>query len=370
MMHIIDRYIFKQMFVATIFVTVVLAALVFLTQSLRFLDLVMNAGASGLTIWIQTLLYLPSFFEIILPIGMVASVLFIYNRLTMDSELVVLRSLGFSPLHLARPALLLAGVFAALLFMIMGWIAPQSKTEAISNRQAIKAQMSSLIFREGVFNEAGSNLMVYIRNRDNNGELHGLIIHDTREISKPPSTVIAGRGVLVSSNGGQQVLVYDGSRQEIDPKTGAMRRLDFDRYTIDLPEDTKPDSERWKEPDERTTAELLDGMSKKSGETREARRAFRVELQKRVLLPFLVPGFALIGLSFLLVGHHDRRGQGKRVLMAIALVVGIEIMFLGSYNIAKQSAAGLPLMLLSVLLPYLGAATAFLKEDLFAVGGK
>jgi lipopolysaccharide export system permease protein len=366
-MRLIDSYLFRQTLVATFFVTIVLTALVFLTQSLRFIDLVMNAGASGFMIWAQTLLYLPSFFEIIMPISMVASVLFIYNRLTMDSELIVLKSLGFSPLKLARPAFVLAATLGFMLFMIMGWLSPISKTEAIGLRKEIKAQMSSLIFREGIFNEAGPNLMVYIRDRDAEGNLHGLIIHDTRDKAKAPSTIIAARGVLVSSTSGQQVLTYDGSRQEIDIKTGVMRRLDFDRYTIDLPDENKAMDVRWREPDERTFGELYKGIDDKEGETGEARRAFRLELQKRFLVPFLVPGFALIGLSLLLIGSHDRRGQNRQIIAAISSVVLLEILFLGSYNIAKQSSAGFPLMLLTVLLPYLISFAQFFKEYLYKI---
>lgn len=362
-MRIVDSYIFRHTLLATVFVTLVLAALVFLMQSLKFIDLVINSGASGFFIWLQTLLYLPSFFEVILPIGMVAGVLFIYNRLTMDSELIVLRALGFSPFRLARPALMLSVMLALTLFVTMGWVAPASKSEAMTLRQEIKAQMSSLIFREGIFNEAGSHLMVYIKERDNKGRLHGLVIHDSRDTSKPASTVIARTGVLVSTKSGQQVLVYDGSRQEVDAKTGIMRRLDFDQYTIDIPEEQKVQQERWKEPDERNTGALIVGMTDKTNETNANRRQLRVELQKRFLLPFLIPGFALIGLSLLLIGNHDRRGQNRKVLMAVSSVVFLEIMFLGSYNLAKQSSAGFPLMLVTVLVPYFIAIIAFYTDN-------
>ncbi len=365
-MTVIDRYIFKQILMATVFVTVVLAALVFLMQSLRFIDLVVNAGASGIYIWLQTLLYLPGFFEIILPIGTVAAVLFIYNRLTMDSELIVLRALGFSPVRLARPALILSITLAAILFVTMGWISPVSKSEAVTIRQDIKAQMSSLIFREGVFNEAGARLMVYIRDRDSDGRLNGLIIHDSRDKEKPASTIIARSGVLVSTSTGQQVLVYDGSRQEVDPRTGIMRRLDFDQYTIDLPEAEKNKDKRWVEPEERTTGDLISSVNDKNSETRAARRELRVELQKRFLLPFLVPGFSLIGLSFLLIGNHERRGQSVRIMIAISMIVILEILFLTSYNLAKQSPTGFPLMLLTILLPFLYVAFVFHKNKIFS----
>lgn len=363
-MRIVDRYIFRHTLTATVFVTLVLGALVFLMQSLKFIDLVINAGASGLFIWLQTALYLPGFLEVILPIGMVAGVLFIYNRLTMDSELIVLRALGFSPFRLAQPALFLASMFGILLFVTMGWVSPISKTEAATLRQDIKAQMTSLIFREGIFNEAGSHLMVYIKERDNKGRLHGLVIHDSRDPTKVPSTVIARSGVLVSTKSGQQVLVYDGSRQEVDPKTGVMRHLDFSQYTIDIPEPEKSQKERWQEPDERTTGALMSALNDNVSETKANRRQLRVELQKRFLLPFLVPGFALIGLSLLLIGSHDRRGQNRKVIMAVASVVLLEILFLGSYNLAKQSSVGFPLMLLTVLVPYIVAVVVFYKENM------
>lgn len=364
-MTIIDRYIFRQTLVATVFITVVLSTIVFLMQSLRFIDLVVNAGASSFYIWLQTLLYLPGFFEIILPIGMVASVLFIYNRLTMDSELIVLRGLGFSPLRLAKPALILATCLGLFLFVMMGWISPATKSEAVTLRQNIKAQMTSLIFREGIFNEAGSRLMIYIRDRDSRGRLNGLIIHDSRDETKSASTVIAESGVLVSTKSGQQVLVYNGSRQEVDEQTGIMRRLDFDQYTIDLPQEKQVTKDRWQEPEERTTTELLKSMNDKKAEKKSARRELRIELQKRILVPFLVPAFALVGLCLLLIGNHDRRGQGKRVLMGVAIIIGLEIMFMGSYNLAKQSSAGFPLMLLTVLLPYIFAFFMFFKDKLF-----
>ena len=369
-MRIVDRYIFRHTLLATVFVTLVLAALVFLMQSLKFIDLVINAGVSGFFIWLQTLLYLPGFLEVILPIGMVAGVLFIYNRLTMDSELIVLRALGFSPFRLARPALFLATMLAIILFLTMGWISPVSKLQATTLRQDIKAQMSSLIFREGIFNEAGSHLMVYIKERDDKGRLHGLVIHDSRDETKPASTVIARTGVLVSTKTGQQVLVYNGSRQEVDPKTGVMRHLDFQQYTIDIPEPEKEQKERWLDPDERTTTAIMTALGDNGGETKSARRQLRVELQKRILLPFLIPGFALIGLSLLLIGSHDRRGQNRRVLTAVGSVVLLEIFFLGSYNLAKQSPVGFPLMLLTVMLPYLIAIAMFYKENMGRQGGK
>lgn len=359
-MQIVDRYVFRQILVATFFIVVVLAVLVFLTQSLRYLELVMDAGASGMAFWAITALALPSFLEVILPIGTVAAVLFIYNRLVLDSELVVLKALGFSPLRLARPAIVMAVMMGIFLFVVMGWVAPVSKSSSIEMRKDIKARLSTLIFRDGVFTEAGKGLMVYIRDRDKDGNLLGLVIHDARETEKSPSTIIAARGVLVSTKTGHQVLVYDGSRQQYDPQSGIMQRLDFDRYTVDMPEEKKTVSFRWQEPDERVLGNLFSSLEIEN--KKSERRALRLEIYKRILTPMFVFSLVMMALVALLLGRHDRRGQGKRILAAVVAVVVAEVLFLLSYNFAKGSPVGYGFMMLVVLLPMLGGFFLLIKD--------
>ena len=64
----IDRYILRQLLIALIATTGGLAALIWLTQSLRFVSLVVERGLS-LKVFLQlTGLLIPSFVAVILPI--------------------------------------------------------------------------------------------------------------------------------------------------------------------------------------------------------------------------------------------------------------------------------------------------------------
>lgn len=342
-MPIIDRYVFRNLLIATVFITLVLSALVLLTQSLKFLDLIMNAGASGWSFWVISMLALPRFFEVIIPIGLMASVLFVYNRLTIDSELVVLRALGFSPYRLARPAIMLAGCFAIFLFFCMSWLSPIATAGMQSQRVYLKAQMSTLLFREGIFNQAGKGLMVYLRDRDSSGEMKGLVIYDGRKKDENPSTVIAKRGMIVATDEGQQVIVYDGARQDYDREKRILNRLNFDQYTIDLPDENGPVRQRWREPEERTTFQLFNpDMS----DQRDAlsRKEFMTEIYKRMATPFMVLSFTIVALCLLLLGPVERRGQSRRILIAIGIMIVLQVLFLSFYNLAKQSFVGIPLM--------------------------
>jgi lipopolysaccharide export system permease protein len=354
-MPVFDRYIFRNLLLATTITAVTLAAIILLTQSLRFLELVINSGASGTAFWILTLLALPRFFEIILPIALMIATIFIYNRMTMDSELTVMRALGAPPLDLARPALVLALLSTLILWFMTSWLAPVSLSSMHHMRQIIKAQYSTLLFREGIFNNVRPGLTVFVRARSGKGELRGLMIHDSRKENPMPVTVLAKRGEIVSTDEGQQVLVYEGSRQDVDPDTGVLNRLEFERYTIDLPEGSGPVRQRWREPDERTLPELFHPDLKNSRDL-ESQRAFMVEAHRRIVSPLLAPAFTLLALAVLLVGPVDRRGQTKRIALAVVLAILIQALYLAAFNYARNSNIGLVLMYILVFCPILAGS--------------
>lgn len=348
-----DRYMFKNLAIATFFITIVLAAVVMLTQSLRFLELVIESGASSFSFWILTMLALPRFLEIIVPLAIMAAVLFVYNRMTIDSELVVIRSTGYSPLNIAKSALYLALLATLLLYIVSFFLAPFTLSNMHKMRQEIKAQFSTVLFREGVFNQVGKGLTVYVRKRASNNEMHGLLIHDTRKENEVPSTIIAKRGALIMDENGSQVIVYEGARHEYNKDKRILQKLNFERYTIDLP-DSGPVRKRWKEPDERNLMELLN-PDKNDERDRESIRDFVVEINKRITNPILALTFTLLSCAFLLIGPVNRRGQSRRIVMAILSIVMIQGLYLASYNIARHNNIGFILMYGLTLLPALGS---------------
>ncbi len=349
--YLYDRYVLKSLGVATFFTAITLTAIILLTQSLKFLELIINSGASSAAFWMLTFLALPRFFEVILPIALMISTIFIYNRMMSDSEVVVMRAAGVSPMGMARPAIISGIIVTFLLLLITTWLAPTALSNMVKMRQVIKAQYSTLLFREGIFNAVGKNLTVYIDNRTLKGELEGLLIHDSRPELPAPVTIIAKRGVIVSSEEGQQVLVYDGSRQDFNNKTGALNRLDFERYSIDLPE-AEAVRNRWKEPDERTFLELLHPDLTNSNDIKYRDNLF-IELHKRIASPFLALTFTLVVLCCLLLGPVDRRGQAKRIFIAVFFVVALQSLYLSAFNISDYAVFSITFMYAIIFIPLL-----------------
>src|SRR5947209_7584065 len=80
----LDRYIFRQCFGVMVFVTAALSAAIWLAQSLRLVDLIVNRGLSIDVFLYLALLILPRFLNIVLPIGVFIAVLFTFSRLISE----------------------------------------------------------------------------------------------------------------------------------------------------------------------------------------------------------------------------------------------------------------------------------------------
>src|SRR5205085_9591116 len=107
-MSAIPAYIFRQIGGPLLFFTFVLTGVVWLSQSLRMLDLVINQSQSAATYIYLTLLALPSLMALILPFALFCAVLYALNRLYTESELVVFWAAGFSRWAVAGHVLMTA----------------------------------------------------------------------------------------------------------------------------------------------------------------------------------------------------------------------------------------------------------------------
>jgi lipopolysaccharide export system permease protein len=348
---LILRYLFKNLLTTTFFVAVTLTLVIWLTQSLKFLDLIANSDAPIGIFFKLVALTLPRFLEIILPASLVCSLIFTYYKCIQDNELVVLRACGFDQYALARPAIILALGVTFVMYGFSLYLAPKSYAQMQQLRQNLQTQYSSFLLREGVFNTFGKNLTVYLRARDkDNGDLLGIVIHDTRASEKTAATVTAKRGRIVMNGDTPSIEVIDGLRQSIDAKTGQESRLYFARYAIEIKGVDNAPGTRWREASERTFIELLSPDMNNPRDVQN-RSLFLVEAQIRLLSPLNTLGFCLVGLCFILLGPFNRRGHANKVMGASLSIVLLQASFLALASAAKKQPPMIIFLYLQALVP-------------------
>jgi lipopolysaccharide export system permease protein len=369
-MHGLTRYILRQTLGTTLFVTAALSAAIWLTQSLRLVDLIVNRGLSIELFLYLGILILPRFIDIVLPIGIFISVLFTYNKLIAESEIVVMRAAGMSQFGLAKPAFILSGIGVVILFALSAYFLPTANRAFKDLQFEIRNKLVSAVLQEGTFTTISDNLTVYVRKRDANGEMTGFLVQDERDKEKP-ITIIAERGAFVETDSGTRVFLVNGNRQQMDRATGKLSVLTFEKYTLDLSDGQGATTVRIREPQERYLGELFfpaanettsTASEQNASEARTFRNSLRLEGHQRLIVPLTAIAFAVIPLVTLLYGEFNRRGQIRRILLAVVLALLFETLDLGLRNLAVRYPAGIVLMYLNALLP-IAIGCIFLLDD-------
>ncbi len=355
----INSYIAKQLLTAVLVVVVSLTCVIWLSQSLRFVDMIVNRGLPLATFIYLTLLLLPTWLSIVLPIAGFAAVLFTYNRMTGDREIVVLEASGLSPMRLARPAVLISVGITLLCYVMTLYLIPLSYRAFKELQFQIRHDYTDVLLREGVFNTIAKNITVYVRSRQKSGELTGIIVHDNRDENQQV-TLIAERGAFVVTEAGPRVFMQNGNRQSRDNVSGRTSLLYFDRYTVDLGGTKSVAQRAWRDQNELFIFELLNPTEEETSPKNFAE--YIAEGHSRLSTPLLGLALPLLGLALLLRGEFSRRGQPWRILIAIAAAVILEGLGLGSKFLAAKQPWTIPAMYLVTLVPTLGATMLLSRQ--------
>jgi lipopolysaccharide export system permease protein len=330
-----DRYIFRQLALALAVGAAVLTGVVWLSQSLRFVDLIINQGLSIGSFVLLTLLLLPTFLALILPIALFGAVLHTFHRMAVDRELVVLGACGVGPARLSRPVFLLSGLVLVVLYAITLWLMPAGYRAFKDQQFLLRGDFGSALLQEGAFNTFGDRLTVYVRSLSSAGEASGILVHDGRD-RKRPVTMMAEKGTLVRGDGGARLILVKGNRQEIAADRSRLGLLYFDRYTLDLSSLIEPAREHWREPRERYLHELL-GPPERKADVRNAAE-LAAEAHQRLVTPWVAPALALVALAVLLPGEAGGRAATARLWLAIGCAAGFEI----GYLVLERTIIGTP----------------------------
>lgn len=344
----LNSYMLRNLLVSTAVTAISLSAILWLTQAMRFIDYIVNNGIALDIFVLLTLLVLPSLLLMVLPVSVFTAVLFVYHRLRQDSELTAMEAAGASIWQRVRPALLAAGAAACVGYVVSLFLMPYCYREFREWQNVIRNNYASVLLQEGVFSTPVRGLTVFVRERQSDGVLKGILVHDNREAGMAV-TMMAEQGKLVDGPRGQRFELEHGNRQEL--RGGKLSLLNFDAYALDLSFATGASGKREAELAEIYLPELLrtEGLS-----AQEITRR-RGEAHQRILWPAYCVTLALMALAALLTGDFNRRGQVKRILLASGAGAGLMAVAIALRGVAGTHAGYTLLTYASAVLPALAS---------------
>jgi lipopolysaccharide export system permease protein len=318
----IARYIFRSTSTAFLVVLLSLTAVIWVTQALRDIDLMTSRGQSIAVFLGITSLLLPMLMMIIAPIALFIAVAYTLNKLSSDSEVIVLNASGMSPWQLFRVFLPVALLVSVLVGSFGAYLAPKGLRTLREWVSSVNASVVSSLVQPGRFVTVIANVTINIASRDTNGQLHGVFIDDRRD-PNDRITVIADRGDLLENQQGTFLVLQNGTAQR--QESGRDPNLvTFERYAIDLAQFSRVASAVNYSTHARYLWQLLDPDPSEVN-TKQKRAEIRAEIFDRLMGPIYPFVFAIIAFAYLGAPRTTRESRTSALGGAIAGILLVRL---------------------------------------------
>lgn len=315
------------------------AVLLLIIMSGRFVRYLAEAAAGKLDAAVLLTLMglrLPSFLELILPLGMFIGILLAYGRLYVDSEMTVLHACGMSEKRLVGYTLATAVVVALLVALFSLYIGPKGvkASEQVITKQRSRTEFETL--KPARFHKLSSRDGVSYAHSvsEDKKQLQEVFLSGTAENQDTFSIITAKTGeTLIDQSSGKRYLVLsDGHQYRGKPGDLNYEVISFARYSQFVPE-PEYEARPKKETDGMSTMDLWQAKTQKAN----------AALQWRFSLPVLVMIIALLAVP--LSRTQPRKGRYVKMVPAILLYIIYLVVANAARGVLEEGKAPVPYLL-------------------------
>jgi lipopolysaccharide export system permease protein len=343
-----NLYIFNQLLRTTLALTSVLMGIIWLFQTIRILELVVNRGAAVGDFLIMSVASMPLWLMIAIPISGFIAVNWVFSRILADRELLVMQSIGLSPLQLAKAPIALGVLLTAFLAVNTVYILPTSFSVYKDLQFKLRNSIPTILLRNGVFIEVVDDMTMFIGSRDDDDVMRDIFIHDAR-IADRIITMTAQSGEFIRREGSPTLILQNGERSERNAAGQSGAVLLFESHSVTITRNSSQKTERAIiDNNEDSISNLLSADAAHSPKYYLQRHA---EGHYRIASPWLGLGLALLSAAIILRGQIRRDLWTRRANLNISACVLVIIAVVVSRGWVTNNAHLWPFIHLSVLAP-------------------
>ncbi|MBT8423471.1 MAG: LPS export ABC transporter permease LptF [Silicimonas sp.] len=332
-----DRYLLSQLLMLFGFFALVLVLVYWVNRAVVLFDQLIANGQSAAVFLEFTALSLPNVIRVVLPIAAFAGTVYVANRLTSESELVVVQATGFSPWRLARPVLVF-GFFVFAMASVLAHILVPISLSRLSERTAeISENMTARLLTEGQFLHPAEGVTFYIREISPVGELRNIFLSDARD-PDVSVTYTAREALLIRGERAPTLVMVDGMSQRYAAEGRNLSVTRFDDFAFDLEGLVDTFTADRKRPQELSTGALLRASEETQKLTATSRSVLVAEAHERIgnsLNGLVAP---LIGFATLLLGGFSRFGIWRQIIGAIFALIAVQMLTRMGQDIVQDNA--------------------------------
>lgn len=348
---ILDRYILKQvieMFLMGVFVftTIIFASDTFIT----LIKQIAKFGIPFKVAFILILLNLPSVIVMTIPMGVLLATVMTLNKLSLSSEITVMRACGIGLNRIAKPIFIFAVIMSLSSFFINESVVPvmmsQSKTLALwaLGQKNIPDGKENFVFKE--LTDDGILKRLFYVSFCQKKTLYNVTVLDNSK--EGTIQVLQAREGKTSPDGWK---FEKGAAYTITDNGQVLNTTLFDKSTVKFGLDLSDEMNKNVAKEYNFTG-LLKFLSK-SDITPEDRQVYTIELFDKIALPLTTIVFVLVGVPLAITPPRVRYNRGFLfsilIIFAYYVIRALSISFGEAGSIAPFLAACLPNIILTVM---------------------
>src|SRR6478609_3206665 len=319
----IDRYIARTMLGAFTLVLLSLTALVWITQALREIDIMTSQGQTVRVFLGITGIAIPTLLLMIAPIALALAAGHVLNKLSNDSEIIVMNAAGLRPLRLLRAFMVVTFSIGAFVALLAAYLAPDAWRRLARWDTQVTADVLANILKPGQFTPIEAGLTLRLRERQPGGVLSGVFVDDRRDPNERVS-IVAERGTVLTNESGTFLILERGNLQRFQQSQRDPAFVVFDRYAFDLSKFSNMTRNIPRTVRDRYLWELI-WPAADDQLYQIAPGRYRQEIHDRILAPLYLIVFVIIAFAFLGPPRTTRQSRSISVAATLLAVAGIRI---------------------------------------------
>ena len=308
----IYKYFFYEFISYFSVVLFALTSIIWTIQAVNYLDLVTDDGHAFAIYLYYSTLTLPKIITKLIPFSFLLATFLTISKLDKDNELIVLWTSGLNKIYIVNLFFRISILIMLIQLFMTSIITPETLNYSRSVLKNSQLQFVPSLLKEKQFNDTVKHITVFVDNKKKDGEFENIFIRDDASIltkvSSGSSTIFAKRGYLTSDE--ENLILVDGFVQKIDgDKT--VNVISFEETTLNLLGlSTKTISKPKLQ--ETSTLKIYNCLSGESIETHNCNPGeeeisnAKIEMNKRIGMPFFIPLIALIT-CFLLTARKGKK---------------------------------------------------------------
>lgn len=340
-MDVVNRYIFRQLFLAFLILIGVLTGLVWISQIIRLLNLVIERGRTIGQFLDLTGILVPSIAGMVAPGSLMIATVYVLNRFNTDNELVVMHAGGTSRWKILKPFALMTLLVTGFIIFVNLYALPAGRREFRNKLIEMRTDIIATLVQEGQFVTPERGLTVHIKAKGPGGEMLGLVFRDSRDPQRTV-TYLAERARMIDTDDANILVMFQGT---ILSRRGSPQALDvvkFEQYSLDLKEFGGSKSATYYKPSGKYLDELFNPDPKDPVFLSDPNKLV-AEAHDRLANPLYALAMMLIAFVGMSQARSTRTNPNVLILVVVGLGFGLRFSGFAVYNLIVSTGGFVPL---------------------------